>query len=402
MKSGVLTNVAIDEELDALMDQIALDNTIPLEEWPDVLEYMLKRLDHIAYNSFPLPRPPPPLLAPRPPISISRESTILVQPPEEQDSQAPPNEETPTENHHDSTTTIADPTVDVKVEATQPDDATIQVPESLPSTQSTTIPSTQLLTDGITNHLNNGNNNHNNTDGGEKFLPPALLTSLTTLTTLLTTNFTHAPPHTIQRFAELLLKPTKHYRSLAKFLRACHRVVSVASGIDKFPLPVSHDGAHAPSNAIPIGSGLVNDNDEASGATLTPIPWASAREYVANQNGDAAGSPVSDEGVAGLIAGAGAGGEEGGISQGELLRKEQEAGVVPLSQAGGSLEGSGSTPGEASGVIVGGPPELDATDVGPQPEGTVFGEKVVGEEEKGDAMDVDEKVEEKKDEEGAA
>ncbi|KAK6539349.1 hypothetical protein TWF694_009579 [Orbilia ellipsospora] len=379
-----------DEELDALVNQIALDNTIPLEEWPDVLEYMLKRLDHIAYNSFPLPKPPP-LLAPRPPISISRESTVLVQPPEEQDSQGPPNAnsnsltEAATENH-ESTTTIEDPTIDV--EATQPD-ATIQVPasqeatQSLPSTQSTTIPSTQILTDGVANHVNS-------TDG-EKFMPPALLTSLTNLTNLLSTTFTNAPPHTIQRFAELLLKPTKHYRSLAKFLRACHRVVSVASGIDKFPLPVSHDGAHAPSNAIPIGSGLVNDNDEASGATLTPIPWASAREYVANQNGDAAGSPVSDEGVAGLIAGTG----EEGISQGELLRKEQEAGVVPLSQAGGPLEGSGNTPGEATGVHVGGPPELDAADVGPQPEGTVFGEKPA-EEKLGDAMDVDEKVEEKK------
>ncbi|EPS37022.1 hypothetical protein H072_9381 [Dactylellina haptotyla CBS 200.50] len=383
-----------EEELEALVSQMAADNTIGLDDWPDVLEWMLKRLDWIAYNTFPLPKPPP-LLAPRPPISISRESTVLVQPPEEQDSQGPPNSvaETATENRDSSQNpeaTADGPTVDV--EATQPD-STVQVPassqdpatNSIPSTQSTTIPSTQIISESASTNCNSIANNAG-ADSEEKFLPPALLTSLNTLTTLLNGSFTSAPPHTIQRFAELLLKPTKHYRSLAKFLRACHRVVCVTSGIDKFPLPISHDGTHPASNAIPIGSGLVNDNEEATGATLTPIPWASAREYVANQNGDAAGSPVSDEGVAALIADDGA-----GISQGELLRKEQEAGVVSMAQDGGAnAEG---------GMLVRGPPEIGAADLGPQPEGMVFGEKPTvdgaGEEEKGDAMDVDEKVEDK-------
>ncbi|KAF3925215.1 hypothetical protein ABW20_dc0103751 [Dactylellina cionopaga] len=356
-----------DEELDALVTQMAADSTIELEHWPDVLEYMLKRLDWIAYNSFPLPKPPP-LLGPKPPASISRESTVLIQPSEEQDSN--PSTQAVAENRDSSqtpTNATSDPSAPtVDVEATQPD----------PPTEAPTASQDQPPT-----------------SEEEKFLPPTLLSSLTSITTLLSTSFTHAPPHTIQRFAELLLKPNKHYRSLAKFLRACNRVISVTSGLDKFPLPISHDGTHPVSNTIPIGSGLVNENEEITGATLTPIPWASAREYVANQNGDAAGSPASGEAAATL-----SGDDGAGISQGELLRKEQEAGVVPLSQAGGALENSGNAPGE---IHVSGPPELGAADLGPQPKGLVFGDKPA-EETKGDEMDVDEKVEEKKEEAGPA
>ncbi|EGX48400.1 hypothetical protein TWF173_009067 [Orbilia oligospora] len=361
-----------DEELEVLVNQLTIDSTIGLDDWPDVLQFMLKRLEWIAYNSFPLPKPPP-LLGPKPPVSISRESTTIIQSSEEE--QTPNSSELAGENRESSSTPTAAPTVDVEATQTQ-QDPTAQVPASsqphdppsVSSTQSTTIPATQFPSDTV---------NSNNT---EKFLPPTLLSSLNSLVTLLNNTFPTAPPHTVQRFAELISKPNKHYRSLAKFLRACHRVVSVTSGADKFPLPISHDGQSS-SNAIPIGSGLVNDDDGATGATLTPIPWASAREYVANNGVDAAGSPVSDEGVAALVA------DEGGngISQGELLRKEQEADVV-------ITEGTSE-----DGPMVGGPPELDAADVGPQPEGTVFGEapKDGDGDKEVDKMDVDEKVEEK-------
>ncbi|EWC43535.1 hypothetical protein DRE_01422 [Drechslerella stenobrocha 248] len=418
-----------DEELDVLVAQIARDS--PLDEWPDVLEYMLKRLDWIAYNSFPLPKPPPAL--PRPPVSISRESTVLVQSSEEQDSQATPNansQPTPvTENDDPSqpASAAAAPTIDV--EATQ-EPAASPPEEAVPSSQSTTVPSTQLAAaddsadtpipdaatvtataTGVVVATNNGE---------EKLLPPTLKSSLAAVVQVLTTKFGQAPPHTVQRLAELLLKPTRHYRSLAKFLRAAYRVVAVTSGADKFPLPMVHDG-QATMNAIPIGSGLVNEHDDAAtGATLTPIPWASAREYVANANGGVGVGVGVGGGVvaAGLIEGdsaaavaavglVGDADVNGGISQGELLRREQEAGVVPASQ----VEGSGG----AEDVYVTGPPELGAADVGPQPEGTVFGPAVVpgaaieggeegegegeggggegGENVKEDEMDVDEKVE---------
>ncbi|KAK6338801.1 hypothetical protein TWF696_009611 [Orbilia brochopaga] len=395
-----------EEELNTLVTQLAADSTIALEEWPDVLEYMLKRLDWIAYNSFPLPKPLP--ILPKPPVSLSRESTVLVQPSEESETQTVPNSQAATvadnrdESSQNPVAEAAAPTVDV--EATQEPTPSQEVATSVDSTQTTTIPSTQLaaqdaMLDADDNPTANGDG-----AGDEKFMPPALKSSLASITQDLSTTFATAPPHTVQRFAELLLKPNRHYRSLAKYLRAVNRVVAVTSGADKFPLPVRHDGTAVP-NAVPLGSGLVNEHDDgATGATLTPIPWASAREYLANAGGAAAGSPISDEGVAGMVGDAEASGV--GISQGELLRREQKAGLVPVSQAGGPLENGGNAP--EDGPHVSGPPELGAADVGPQPEGTVFGPiggegeggdrgeggAEGGEDAKGDEMDVDEKVEE--------
>ncbi|KAJ2487335.1 hypothetical protein IWW37_005286 [Coemansia sp. RSA 2050] len=45
-------------------------------------------------------------------------------------------------------------------------------------------------------------------------------------------------PFTIQRIAELLMWPERHYRSVIKFLRAVERVVYVTSTVDEFPLTV--------------------------------------------------------------------------------------------------------------------------------------------------------------------
>ncbi|KAJ6264548.1 hypothetical protein Dda_0695 [Drechslerella dactyloides] len=399
-----------DEELDALVNQIAANSKVALEEWPDVLDHMLKRLDWIAHNSFPLPKPPPTL--PKPPVSLSRESTVLVQPSEEQDSQS--NSQTgaaaATENHDTDTPSQnqpAEPTAPtVDVEATQEPTQSQEVATDVDSTQTTTIPSTQLAgdtmdadADGEANPTSNGNGNGGDSSSDERFLPPALKTALADIVQLLRTSFATAPPHTVQRFAELILKPTRHYHTLPKYLRAVNRVVGVTSGMDKFPLPTSRDGLAVP-NAVPLGSGLVYDHDDgATGATLTPIPWASAREYIANTGVGTVGSPLGEDEVAVLIGEAGASGI--GISQGELVRREQKAGVAPVPQ----LEG-----GAAEDVLqqAAGPPELGAADVGPQPEGRVFGpiageatdggaeaEAGGGDDAKGDAdeMDVDEKVE---------
>ena len=92
------------------------------------------------------------------------------------------------------------------------------------------------------------------------------------------------PPHTIQRLAELILRPTAHYRTLPAYLRAVDRVVSVTSGVDVFPFngPSSASAQpnglmHPPNSA---GTYLATDyttglgSDESlGGALLTPIPW---------------------------------------------------------------------------------------------------------------------------------
>ncbi|KAH0609063.1 uncharacterized protein H6S33_001291 [Morchella sextelata] len=162
------------------------------------------------------------------------------------------------------------------------------------------------------------------TSGNTSPMSPDDLTTLTHLTTILTTSFDTAPPYTIQRLAELLRNPTAHYRSLTKYLRALTRVLSVSSAATVFPL----EDTAAP--AAPNGAAFMLGSDESlGGALLSPIPWLTP-------------TALSDETAA--------------VSQGELMRAEQELGIVAEGAAG----------------EVAAPPPLGPEDVGPQPEGTVF------------------------------
>lgn len=93
--------------------------------------------------------------------------------------------------------------------------------------------------------------------------------------------FTSKPPHTIQRLAELILRPNSHYRTLPAYLRAVDRVVSVTSSADIFPSQM-HASANQPNgllNGVSGGfdiSNHVHGSDESlGGALLTPIPWLS-------------------------------------------------------------------------------------------------------------------------------
>ncbi|TGZ79628.1 hypothetical protein EX30DRAFT_396964 [Ascodesmis nigricans] len=159
-------------------------------------------------------------------------------------------------------------------------------------------------------------------------------------------SFTTAPPHTFQRLFELLLCPTKPYKSLPAYFRALFRVLSVYSPSTTFPLPTTALDSSDPlslTNGDHSTTNLSFASDESlGGALLTPIPWLQGIDE------DAARS---------------------GVSQGELLRREQELGLVPASQIENG--GNGSE----------GPPGIDAQDVGPQPEGTVFPDPPRSEEE---------------------
>lgn len=46
--------------------------------------------------------------------------------------------------------------------------------------------------------------------------------------------FDAAPPSTMQRLAELVLKPTQHYRTRAKYLAALERVLAVSSSLNSY------------------------------------------------------------------------------------------------------------------------------------------------------------------------
>ena len=191
-------------------------------------------------------------------------------------------------------------------------------------------------------------------------IPELLISQLESITSTLRSSFSTKPPHTIQRLAELVLSPTKYYRTLPAWLRAVDRAVSVSSTADIFPLPTAQplppsmvdaammNGIHNGENGGPGGSwpmfssndGLGSD-ESLGGALLTPIPWlrngeAAALSSPRSENLD---SEISHE----LIPER----EDGAVTQGELIRREQEAGIVPVSHAGGRIEGSGELNDEA-------------------------------------------------------
>ncbi|KAF1808217.1 hypothetical protein P152DRAFT_462792 [Eremomyces bilateralis CBS 781.70] len=231
----------------------------------------------------------------------------------------------------------------------------------------------------------------------------------------LTTAFWKYPPHTIQRLAELLLKPRAHYRYLPSYLRALERVVCVSSNTTVFPLPQ----ASLPNSSGTLLNGTTNSTSSAAalgsdeslgGALLTPIPWLNADEspsgsssHSGSQNTElksesteivdgpnGAGRIETVSVVNGVLTtgnggqtngGTGTGTEHelraaGGVTQGELLRQEQEAGVVPSNaayvRAGGAIvaeaeenrERDSASPEEQPHAR--GPEEVGMQDTGPQ------------------------------------
>jgi hypothetical protein len=159
----------------------------------------------------------------------------------------------------------------------------------------------------------------------------------------LLTSFSAAPPHTVQRLAELLLAPNTHYRSLPKYLRALQRVLSVSSPTTAFPLPAAaadlangHHHQQLPQNGTGPGIFGLGSDESLGGALLTPIPWL--REDAGGAEDHALSPPPT------------------ALDQGELTGLDPEATQTSQIPAGEPKE----------------VPKLGAEDVGPQPEGTVF------------------------------
>ena len=222
-------------------------------------------------------------------------------------------------------------------------------------------------------------------------LPPPLLSLINSITKSLTTNFAQNPPHTVQRLAELVLRPRAHYRQLGPYLDALDRVVSVSSPTTHFPLPQatlpSASGTSFLQNGDNGGSlnsftgssnAGVGSDESLGGALLTPIPWlrpssgasgggggeirsestetidgpngAGRIETVSvTLNGVSSTSPTSPSGPSQLPTQSSDGQlrNQGAVTQGELLRQEQEAGVVPVTHA---RRGLAATPGGGLGI----------------------------------------------------
>lgn len=210
-------------------------------------------------------------------------------------------------------------------------------------------------------------------------LPVEILQLLEQTLKTLSTTFGEKPPHTIQRLSELVLYPNKHYRTLPAWLRALDRVVSVSSGADVFPLsdvppdlgisngilngPILSEGYLASSDDSRNGydKDSLGSDESLGGALLTPIPWLSNSDLSSGTDSSTLDSnskveswqsqspeddmmPISEDitsaaDAAQAIAAVAQGQLEGGIvseridgavTQGELIRMEQSAGVVPV------------------------------------------------------------------------
>ncbi|KAK9443168.1 Protein phosphatase 4 core regulatory subunit R2 [Metarhizium brunneum] len=281
-----------------VLSKIAAGDPVEESTWPILCAAIIARLDKIAHNDFPIPTLPPP--APRPATLDNRLLSPLPSSPLE---------------HITSREANKEDSIDDKQAEPGP-----AAPGELPKQIE------DMLTD-IKKHLE---------------------------------TFESYAPHTIQRLAELISEPRAHYRALASYLHAVDRVVRVTSGTNVYPLPPAipdmssmelngdeKDPATSVSWSNPTLPTLGTD-ESLGGALLTPIPWLTRRSP--EGNGDvpvSAGAQIHSESTETIDGPNGMGrietvsvsvngipstGHARGVTQGELLRQEQRAGVVPVSQ----------------------------------------------------------------------
>lgn len=217
-------------------------------------------------------------------------------------------------------------------------------------------------------------------------LPLLLAQLLASITNTIRTSFSSRPPHTVQRLAELIIHPNNHYRTLPSYLRALDRVVSVSSSADVFPLSDQPALVNGVTNGE-LGGGILWKNDanghekardnelgsdeSLGGALLTPIPWLRDIHHSEKGDTDLNGvgadmeadllEPLAHSDTSGLspdlnavktpsesssdsVSAANALAsphhdplvperQDGAVTQGELIRMEQEAGVVPVTHS---------------------------------------------------------------------
>ncbi|KAK6214712.1 hypothetical protein QIS74_07731 [Colletotrichum tabaci] len=327
-------------EVDAdLLRTVATGGQMDYGLWPALSQGIISRLDKIAHNEFPipnLPNPPQPINAPgQQPRLLSPLPSSSIEPA----SSLPSSQDADKENSKPNVP--ASSTVPAETEAANTTADASSVSEATES------------------------------------LPVQITAMLDEINSVLST-FPKYPPHTIQRLAELVLEPRRHYRHLASYLHAVDRVVHVTSGANIYPLPPaipdmstmtllsngSANGQENPaaaaaaavawSNSTNSVASTVGTDEALGGALLTPIPWLTRRpspgsSSPASSNG---GGPAEirtestetidgPNGVGSIetvsvsvngIPSMGASNSSRAITQGELLRQEQEQGVVPVNQ----------------------------------------------------------------------
>ncbi|OIW26180.1 hypothetical protein CONLIGDRAFT_635928 [Coniochaeta ligniaria NRRL 30616] len=243
------------------------------QSWETLLPGLIARIEKIAHTEFPVPNIPTPATrtpAPRFLMPIPSSDPIA------------PTESTPSSQETDKENALPPSSVGVT---------------SAPSSSRPFPPLTQLIQPPIPLGT----------------LPGPIALLLDEVTSTLMDNFGRFPPHTIQRLAELVLEPKRHYRSLTAYLHALDRIVHVTSGNNIYPLPPAvPDMSQMSLLANGVGaSGLQIDTATANslgsdeslgGALLTPIPWLARRANGGSEDGagsseDGSGSsPISAHG----------------------------------------------------------------------------------------------------------
>ncbi|KAI0599970.1 hypothetical protein F4775DRAFT_549122 [Biscogniauxia sp. FL1348] len=326
----------IDE--DEILRNVANGGSIDYSVWPALLPRIVSRIEKIARDEFPIPRLPPAMIVL--PSSIPQPAT-------QPESDTAENFMTPLPSSPLEPSSSAS-SQDTNKENTPHAPRATAPPTSAPASTAAPLPAGTL--------------------------PGQILSMLTEITSTLKSTFPTYPPHTVQRLSELVLAPKHHYRSLATYLHALDRVVHVTSGLNIYPLPpavsdISAGGVlpNGTCDGVPMSSQwAAPGSDEAlGGALLTPIPWlqhnhqgmggspqtqtqpAIATPDTSGQSGDLEGEVRTEstetidgpngvgsiETVSVSVNGIPSMGARGvGVTQGELLRQEQRAGVVPVSQ----------------------------------------------------------------------
>ncbi|KAK2043018.1 hypothetical protein LZ31DRAFT_469080 [Colletotrichum somersetense] len=316
-----------------LLRTVATGGQMDYGLWPALSQGIISRLDKIAHNEFPIPNLP----TPSQPINASGQQPRLLSP-------LPSSSIEPASSLPSSQ--------DADKENSKP---------NVPSTSTALVESEAVNTADASAAPALGS------------LPAQIVAMLEEIKSVLST-FPKYPPHTIQRLAELVLEPRRHYRHLASYLHAVDRVVHVTSGANTYPLPpaipdmstmtlMSNGGANGQENPAAAVSWSNSTNSVAStvgtdealgGALLTPIPWLTRRASPgssspgsSNGGGPAEIRTESTETIDGPngvgsietvsvsvngIPSMGASSSNRAITQGELLRQEQEQGVVPVNQ----------------------------------------------------------------------
>lgn len=177
---------------------------------------------------------------------------------------------------------------------------------------------------------------------------------------------------------------------MPSYIRALDRVVSVSSPTTVFPLPSTApaaSGSYLNGTITPAGTDDTDPDDTLGGAALTPIPWLRETLGPSHTGERMMGSDLRTESTSVIDGPNGVGSVEtvtvavngnntrpsaAAVTQGELIRQEQEAGLVPVPMARGTaISAAGwkaEDPDEEEDVVphARGPEEIGMEDMGPQ------------------------------------